>query len=114
MGTDVSSGPVFLSKNRGGLVADVSSWLIFLKKKKKRKIKNRIPNPPFYPIPISWLPLTAILIKSCLYSLLRLLLLPFLYKLTTIRLCCPPLPETAAFKVTSDFHIAEPSDPVLI
>ena len=33
---DVSSGPVFLSKKRGGLVADVSSGLIFLKKKKKK------------------------------------------------------------------------------
>ena len=32
MGMDVSSGPVFLSK-RGGLVADVSAGLIFLKKK---------------------------------------------------------------------------------
>ena len=37
MGMDVSSGPVFLSKKRGGLVADVSSGLIFLKKKKKKK-----------------------------------------------------------------------------
>ena len=34
MGTDVSSGPGFLSKTRGGL-AVVSSGLIFLKKKKK-------------------------------------------------------------------------------
>ena len=31
---DVSSGPVFLSKKRGGLAADVSSGLIFLKEKK--------------------------------------------------------------------------------
>ena len=31
---DASAGPVFLSKKRGGLVADVSSRLIFLKKKK--------------------------------------------------------------------------------
>ena len=31
MGTDVSSGPIFLSKTRGGLAADVSSELIFLK-----------------------------------------------------------------------------------
>ena len=35
MGTNVSSGPVFLSK-RGGLVADVSSGLIFLKKQNKK------------------------------------------------------------------------------
>ena len=33
---DVSSGPVFLSKKRGGLAAAVSSGLIFLKKKKRR------------------------------------------------------------------------------
>ena len=39
MGTDVSSGPVFLNK-RGGLAADVSSGLIFLKKKKKEKLFN--------------------------------------------------------------------------
>ena len=32
MGTDVSSGPIFLS-NKGGLVADVSSGLIFFLKK---------------------------------------------------------------------------------
>ena len=31
MGTDVSSGPVFLSKKRGALAAGVSSELIFLK-----------------------------------------------------------------------------------
>ena len=31
---DVSSQSVFLSKKMGGLVADVSSGLIFLKKKK--------------------------------------------------------------------------------
>ena len=35
MGTDVSSGPGFLSKKRGGL-AVVSSGLVFLKKKKKK------------------------------------------------------------------------------
>ena len=35
MGTDVSSGPVFLSK-RGGLAADVSPGLIFLKKTHKK------------------------------------------------------------------------------
>ena len=34
---DVSTGPVFLSNKRGGLVADVSSGLIFLKKKPKPK-----------------------------------------------------------------------------
>ena len=34
MGTDVSSGPIFLSKKKGGLVLDVSSGLIFLQKKK--------------------------------------------------------------------------------
>ena len=34
MGTDVSSGPVFLSKKRT-VAADVSSGLIFLKKNKK-------------------------------------------------------------------------------
>ena len=38
MGTDVSSGSVFLSKRRGGLVIDVSSGLIFLKKKTKRRL----------------------------------------------------------------------------
>ena len=33
MGTDVSSGPVFLSEKKGGvLAADVSSGIIFLKK----------------------------------------------------------------------------------
>ena len=35
IGMNVSSGPVFLSK-RGGLVADVSSGLIFLKKTTKQ------------------------------------------------------------------------------
>ena len=40
-GMDVSSGPVFLSKKRGGLVADVSSGLMFLKTKKK-KIQPKI------------------------------------------------------------------------
>ena len=41
MGTDVSSGPVFLSKKkRGGLAADVSSGLIFLKKKKQKQKKT--------------------------------------------------------------------------
>ena len=41
MGTDVSPGPVFLSKKRGGL-ADVSTGLISSQKKKKkyRKQKN--------------------------------------------------------------------------
>ena len=34
---DVSSGPVFLSKKRVGLVVDVSSGLTFLRKKKKKK-----------------------------------------------------------------------------
>ena len=43
MGTDVSSGPVFLSKKRGGLAVDVSSGLIFLKK--KRKITHYTENP---------------------------------------------------------------------
>ena len=41
MGTDVSSGPVFLSKKRGRLVADVSSGLIFLKKTKMKKKRKR-------------------------------------------------------------------------
>ena len=36
MGTDVSSGPIFLRK-RGGLAADVSSGLIFLRKKTKKQ-----------------------------------------------------------------------------
>ena len=36
MGTDDSSGPVFSAKG-GGLAADVSSGLIFLKKKKGRR-----------------------------------------------------------------------------
>ena len=36
MGTDVSSGAVFLSE-RGGLVVDVSSRLIFLRKKKREE-----------------------------------------------------------------------------
>ena len=39
MGTDVSSGPVFLRK-RGGLAAD-SSGLIFLQKKKRKRSKSR-------------------------------------------------------------------------
>ena len=42
MGTDVSSGPVFLSQKRGGLAADVSSGLIFLKKKRKKKKKDML------------------------------------------------------------------------
>ena len=33
---DISSGPVMLSKKRGGLAADVSSGLIFLKKKQRK------------------------------------------------------------------------------
>ena len=41
MGTDVSSGPVFLSKKRR--IGDVSSGLIFLKKNKK---DNPPPLPP--------------------------------------------------------------------
>ena len=42
MGTDVSSGPGFLSKNRGRLAADVSSGLILLKKKNpKQKQTNK-------------------------------------------------------------------------
>ena len=36
MGTHVSSGPVFLSKKRGGSAVDVSLGLIFLKKKKNQ------------------------------------------------------------------------------
>ena len=39
MGTDVSSGPVFLRK-RGRLAAHVSSGLIFLKKRKKERKKE--------------------------------------------------------------------------
>ena len=37
MGMDVSSGPVLLLAKRGGWVADVSSGLLFLKKKKNPK-----------------------------------------------------------------------------
>ena len=38
MGTDVSSGPAFLSKKKegGGLAVDVSSGLIFLRKQKQK------------------------------------------------------------------------------
>ena len=36
---DDSSGPIFLSKKRGGLVADVSSGLIFLKKRNFLHVK---------------------------------------------------------------------------
>ena len=44
LGPGVSSRPVFLSKKRGGLVADVSPGIIFLKKKKE---KNRnVHHPP--------------------------------------------------------------------
>ena len=39
---DVSSGPVFLSKKKGGgLAADVTSGLIFLKKEKKKKCQSK-------------------------------------------------------------------------
>ena len=38
---DVRSGPVFLSKKRGGLAADVSRGLIFLKKTKTKAKKKR-------------------------------------------------------------------------
>ena len=43
MGTDVSSGPIFLSKKRGGLVVDVSSGLIYLKEKKIERKESAWP-----------------------------------------------------------------------
>ena len=46
MGMDVSSGPVFLSKRRGGLAVDVSSELMFLEKNKLDDVKEeRGPSP---------------------------------------------------------------------
>ena len=38
MGTDVSSGPFFLSKKKGGLAADVSSINLPQKQKKKEEL----------------------------------------------------------------------------